>query len=237
MAKKKNARLGLFDGEQEQRQTQSPNKSDKDPAGDPNTEPQPSPEMVRSALAGNLKNVTSAAYFYVAVANSLTDKMGTDVFQAYRDQLLHDSGNPSDPIEIMLVEQLALAHFNIGRLQTKSCSVENSKLAIAYAEAATRLFAEFRRSALALEDFRAKQVARQSPRASTEENEEKAPPKRNGKPRPSANGKRSTNGKKTANVAKLTTEGEIPQCLRDRMQSPIPVVLPLPVETGRNGRG
>ena len=157
--------------------------------------------------------------------------------RVYRNKLLQDAGSPSDPIEIMLIEQLALAHFNVGRLQIKSCSVEDPKLAVAFSDAATRLLGEFRRCTLALEDFRAKQAARKDRNESTADAEKKSPAEHNGTPRPSTNGKKPSKGKKKARDAQVTTNGEIPQCLKDRMQSPIPGVLQPTGVTGRNGKG
>ena len=75
-------------------------------------------------------------------------------FKVYRDQLLADSGNPSDPIEIMMIEQIALAHLNIGRLQFRSATAQTVDAAKAYGGMATQLLGEFRRTALALQAFR-----------------------------------------------------------------------------------
>ena len=167
------------------------------------------------------------------MASSLSSGIDPQAFPLYRDKLLKEAGDPSDPIEIMLIEQLALAHFNIGRLQIRSSSVQDAKLAVAYSDAATRLLGEFRRCTLALEDYRAKQAARKTAITNTEEAEEESPPKRNGKPCPSTNGKRSANGKKPLNGqkkadnAKQSANGELPQCLKDRMNPSIPAVLPL----------
>ncbi len=212
--------------------------------------PEPSPDQIRGALADNLRNMTGATFLYCSLASSLSERFDPRAFKVYRDKLLKDAGSPSDPIEIMLIEQLALAHFNIGRLQLKSCSAENSKLAIAYADAATRLFGEFRRCSLALEDFREKQAARKDRKASSAVAKMAAPAKHNGTPRSSTNGKRpsnrkkpsngrksSSNGKKMAVDSKPTSNGEIPQCLKDRMQPPTPAALQPAGVTGRNGKG
>ena len=50
------------------------------------------------------------------------------------------------------------------------------------------------------------------------------------------NGKKTVNGKKKAMTTELTTTGEIPQCLKDRMQSRIPGALQPAGVTGQNGR-
>jgi hypothetical protein len=166
------------------------------------TNPQPSSEMIRDAYATNLRDMTGAAHLYVAVAHSLSGSVSTDAFKVYRDRLIRDAGNPTDPIEIMLIEQLAMAHFHVGRLYLKSCSVDAHKLATAYADAATRLLGEFRRCTLALEDFRAKQAARKERAACIDVADKATPVGSNGKPR-----QPSRNGKKKAVDSELRTNG------------------------------
>ena len=41
-------------------------------------------------------------------------------YKLYRDRLLADSGNPTDPVEVMLLEQLGLAHFCMGLMAAKA---------------------------------------------------------------------------------------------------------------------
>jgi len=171
------------------------------------------------------------------VSTTLADKISPDAFKQYRDILLEDAGSPSDPIEIMLFEQLALAHFAIGRLQVRACIMDNAKLSVAFSDAATRLLGEFRRCSLALEDFRAKQAVRKERPASNDAAEKTAPAAQNGTPRPSTNGKSSSNGEKKASDSKLTTNGEVPECLRQRMGYATSDALMQTVEIGGNGKG
>ncbi len=194
-------------------------------------EPKPADETaLDAAQAVNLREVTGAAFLYWVVSSSLTNGIGTEAFQVYRDELLRDAGNPSDPLEVMLIEQLALAHFSIGQLRIKSCALESPKLAIAYSDSATRLLGEFRRCTLALEDYRTKQAARKDQAARPDAVETAPPPNSNGRSQPSSNGKRKPT------TARLGTNGEIPQCLKDRMQPPIPVASQLAASTGGNGK-
>ena len=110
----------------------------------------------------------------------------------------------------MLIEQIALAHFHIGRLHLKSCSTAQASLAVAYADAATRLTAEFRRSALALEDYRAKQIARCQVMAGSVPAIE---------PEPKATLERMSKARKKETAAKKQIAGnsETPEWLRKRM--------------------
>jgi hypothetical protein len=181
------------------------------PAPEPVAPPEPQPpepqltaDQIIAGQAENLRDMTGAIQFAVAVSNSLTPDITTEAFKLYRKRLLKEAGSPTDPIEVMLVEQLALANFHIGRLHMKSCTTEHGPLAIAYADAATRLTAEFRRSALALEDYRAKQLARKEGRVADSTPEEAEPTKPDHR-----------SGKKTTRD-KLQNQ-ETPRWLRKRM--------------------
>jgi hypothetical protein len=156
----------------------------------PDHEPEPPPEVVAAQQAVNLREVSAAGYLHWAVSTSLSDDLNPAAFKLFRDKLLEDAGNPTDPIEVMLIEQVALAHFHIGRLQVRSCGAASPQLQVAYSDAATRLLGEFRRCTLALEDLRAKQDARRERNADADRVKNKAPAERNGSPRPSKNGKR-----------------------------------------------
>jgi hypothetical protein len=104
-----------------------------------------------------------------------------------------------------------LAHFHIGRLHLKSCSAADGLLSVAFADAATRLTAEFRRSALALEDYRAKQIARCQGSAGSVPVVEPEPEVR-------VTGKRVSKAKKKPAAKKQDPENkEMPEWLRKRM--------------------
>ena len=200
-------------------------------------QPQPTPEAVREAYADNLRNMTAATFLYSTVASSLSGSIDPHAVKLYRDRLLEDAGNPTDPIAVMLIEQLAMAHFSIGQLRMKACSIENPKLAVAYTDAATRLLGEFRRCTLAIEEYRAKQAERKDRNTATAGVEEKPPAKRNGKPRVSTNGKTPASRKKKSAYSKQPTNGEIPKCLRERMGFAASGVLKPTAATGANGKG
>jgi hypothetical protein len=44
----------------------------------------------------------------------------TGTYRMFRDRLLVDCGSPTDPIEVMLNEQMVLAHLNVGQLHYNS---------------------------------------------------------------------------------------------------------------------
>ncbi|MGA2259309.1 MAG: hypothetical protein ABSG53_31940 [Thermoguttaceae bacterium] len=167
-------------------------------------------EEIIAQQAVNLKDVAGASQMYIAVSSSIAPDISTAAFKIYRQKLLEQAGSPTDPIEVMLVEQIALAHFHIGRLHLRSCSTADGLLSVAFADAATRLSAEFRRSALALEDYRAKQIARRQGSVGT------VPVV---VPEPKAVPKRVSKARKNESTAKLkpTENQEMPEWLRKRM--------------------
>lgn len=97
---------------------------------------------------------SSASMFMFASMGTVLREVDVASYRIYRDRLLADYGDPKDPIVIMLVEQLALAHLNCGQLFYKASSASSVECASAYLAATTRLMAEFRRTALALPAYR-----------------------------------------------------------------------------------
>jgi hypothetical protein len=103
--------------------------------------------------AAHLRDSTAAMFMFASLGGVLKE-VDVAAFRLYRDQLLEDYGNPRDPIVVMLVEQLALAHLNCGQLFYKASAVNSIECAAAYLAATTRLMGEFRRTALALPAYR-----------------------------------------------------------------------------------
>ncbi len=121
-------------------------------AGQPTPEPT---QVVNSSehFAGHLRETTLSMFMYASMSPALKN-VDLNAYRLFRDRLLADCGSPTDPIEIMIVEQLALAHFNTGLLQSRATNTNTIERAAVYASAAARLMAEFRRSALALQAYR-----------------------------------------------------------------------------------
>jgi hypothetical protein len=104
--------------------------------------------------AGHLRETTSSLFHYAAMAPAFK-VIDSKAFKLYRDRLLADCGHPRDPIEIMIIEQLSLAHFSMGLLSCKAANNRQPEAVGVYSGAAARLMGEFRRSALALQAYRA----------------------------------------------------------------------------------
>jgi hypothetical protein len=106
-----------------------------------------------SHFATHLRETVGSLFCY-ATMSGMFPQPDTHAFQEYRNRLLEDCGNPTDPVEVMMIEQITLAHLNIGRLQFKSATSESPETARVYGGMATHLLAEFRRCCLALQAFR-----------------------------------------------------------------------------------
>jgi len=84
------------------------------------------------------------------------NKIETSGCRVYLDDLVRESGDPSDPVEIMLLEQTAMCHFLSMKLQSKASGVEGTEAIELYLSGAARLSSEFRKTALALKEYRKK---------------------------------------------------------------------------------
>lgn len=77
-------------------------------------------------------------------------------YQVYLEDLIKDAGSPTDPVERMMLEQLALAHFRVAQLHTKAGHAQTLEGEKVYNSLAARLLGEFRRTALSLRAYQAR---------------------------------------------------------------------------------
>ncbi len=75
------------------------------------------------------------------------------------DRLVANAGGPEDAVEVMLIEQLTMAHFRAAQLQAQAAEAKSAEAVQIYNTAASRLLAEFRKTALALQTYREKAMA------------------------------------------------------------------------------
>lgn len=115
--------------------------------------PQPA-TLTPQQQATSLREMSGAAFLYGTMGEMFGSAIEGAGYKAYRDSLLADAGSPTDPIEIMLVEQLILTHNALGRLQCKAANATQLEAIEIFNAAAARLSAEFRRSSLALAEYR-----------------------------------------------------------------------------------
>src|SRR5436190_224261 len=92
------------------------------PAGigwDPDTLPAAPPDVEH--FARHLGETSGALFMYASMGGVFA-QVGPAAYKLFRDRLMIAAGDPTDPIEVMLLEQVALAHFNIGRLHLRSAA-------------------------------------------------------------------------------------------------------------------
>jgi hypothetical protein len=104
-------------------------------------------------FAGHLKESALALFLNGSLAGALP-QVDLTAYKLYRDRFLADCGNPTDPVEIVLVEQVVMAHLITGHLQVRGANAKSIESAAVYLGAAARLTGELRRTALALQAFR-----------------------------------------------------------------------------------
>jgi hypothetical protein len=90
----------------------------------------------------------------LASALKLDSLVRASGFRLFLDDLMRDAGDPDDPIERMLLEQMTMAHLRAGQLQAEA----KEAVALEAIEIRTRgsaaLMAECRKTALALVEYR-----------------------------------------------------------------------------------
>lgn len=126
----------------------TPNQSSSTPeqSNQPSMPPGRQSLAVRSAIA-------PAALATVMGRESQIEVTG---YRGFLDEMVRESGNPSDPVEIMLLEQVAMCHLLSMRLQSKASQAEGTDAIELYMSGGARLSAEFRKTALALKEYRRK---------------------------------------------------------------------------------
>lgn len=122
-------------------------------ASSPKLTPQQQVAMQKATREGNI--VRSLA-FPAAMASSVPmgKEVGASGFKLFLDGLTKDAGVTTDPVERMLVEQLALAHHRVAQLHAQAEQATEADLVKVYLTAAIRLTGELRRLALALRQYR-----------------------------------------------------------------------------------
>ena len=129
------------------------------PSPQPST---PTPEASSEQSPAEQKEVAlreAWATRHLHLPNALTRmigerSLGTLGSKAYFNTVLGEAGDPADPVERMMVEQLLLAHHRLAHLYTQADLAQTPEFARVLHGAANRLLGEFRRLALALRIYR-----------------------------------------------------------------------------------
>ena len=90
----------------------------------------------------------------MASALNLDKFFDTAAYKIYLENVLRDMGEPTDPIERMLVEQLCLAHFRVAQLQADAGSAKGLVAIQLLNSVAGRMLGEMRLTALSLQTYR-----------------------------------------------------------------------------------
>ena len=132
--------------------------------GSPPAEPSPASgtrrltaqQQVAQANAERQADIIQDAVFAAGMAGSIPvgNGVGAGGFKIYLDRLLKEAGNPTDPLERMLVEQIALAHQRVAQLHIQAAAASTADEVKQYMSVAIRLTGELRRLALGVKQYR-----------------------------------------------------------------------------------
>lgn len=118
----------------------------------PRTSSTPLPDQ-SARHAEHLHSTAGAIYAYAGIDRVF---QGIDIpaVNLYFHRVLQDLGNPTDPIERVLIEQILMAHHNVGRLYAKAAHANHLEAERVYLGAAALLAGELRRTALAFRSYK-----------------------------------------------------------------------------------
>ena len=102
--------------------------------------------------------VVKRAFIPAALATILGMKsvIGASGYRVFLDDKIRESGNPSDPVENMLLEQTIICHLCSMQMLVQAHEAQGTEASEMYMSAGSRLSAEFRKTALALKEYRKK---------------------------------------------------------------------------------
>ena len=121
--------------------------------------PQPNANQDQQEAAA-IQDTFAASVLGVSLQHTLGKFFQPTSFKAYHDNILLSAGQPKDPVEVMLLDQLVWAHHRLGELHSQAaCASTPSALEVCNA-AVVRLMAECRKTSLALKEYRTPAVAK-----------------------------------------------------------------------------
>ena len=86
-------------------------------------------------------------------------------YKTYLTDVMRDLGDPTDPVERMLVEQLCLVHFRVGQLHGAAGQATGLEAMKLLNTVTARMLGEMRRTALSLKAYRSSAVPAKSEKA------------------------------------------------------------------------
>jgi len=176
--------------------------------------PQCEPPMPPDEGAKRIKEIAASQYLYAASTKVLGPGFGSDSYLAYMHDFLNENGDPTDPIERMMLEQLAIAHHAIGNFHVRAGVKEKVEEVEIFSGAAARLMAEFRRTALALKAYRQSSANNGKP-AETDPGNERKNRSSDNERRPAGLNGHATRGKQSANHSDVHVNNRMTEYLHD----------------------
>ncbi len=101
----------------------------------------------------------------LATALNLDNFLDANAYKIYLTNVMRDLGDPTDPIERMLVEQLCMAHFRVAQLHGAAALANGLEATKLLNTITARLLGEMRRTALSVKAYRATTVPAKSEKA------------------------------------------------------------------------
>jgi hypothetical protein len=128
----------------------------------PAAAPQPPKQPARKPPPSRLEQVMAQAFDIREhyIARTLSRIVGGDPLGAkvFLNSYLRDAGEPTDPVEKILLEQLMMAHLRLSKLHVRADGVTDPEAVKILNGATSRLLSEIRRMALAIRQYRAPQA-------------------------------------------------------------------------------
>ncbi len=103
--------------------------------------------QIAAGFAENIRIMTSGLYLYGSNGH-VFPQLGTTSCITYVAGMVRDAGDPVDPLERLLVEQLVLLNHAAGRLLMKAAQSSTPEASSLLHASAARMFSEYRKSFL-----------------------------------------------------------------------------------------
>lgn len=100
----------------------------------------------------------------LATALGMDARFDGSACRLYLDQFIAAAGDPQDPVERTLIEQVAVARLRLADLHAQAAQAKSVEAAKVYAGATARLLGEVRRVALTLREYRGRTPESTKPR-------------------------------------------------------------------------
>ena len=109
--------------------------------------------QIAAAFAENMRIMASGLYLYGSIGG-VFPQLETSSCVSYVTGMVRDAGDPVDPLERLLVEQLVQLHHAAGRLLMKAAQAGTPEASALLHAAAARMLGEYRRSLVTLRSLR-----------------------------------------------------------------------------------